>query len=154
MVRKLEGELSADGLKIGIVVARFNSFITEKLNEAAIATITRHGGNEDDITLAWVPGAFELPIVAKRMAASGEYNAVLCLGCVIRGSTSHYDCVVNGAVNGIKQAGLDTGVPVILGVITADTIEQAIERAGTKMGNIGANAAAAGIEMANLMKQL
>lgn len=155
MPKVLEGELSAGKLNFGIVVARFNSFITERLLHAAVDTLVRHGATEQaQITVAWVPGSFELGIAAKKMASSGSYGAVICLGCVIRGATTHYDCVVDGATRGVMQAGLDTGVPVIFGVITADNLDQAIERAGTKMGNIGASAAAAGIEMANLMKKL
>lgn len=154
MAKVIEGELTVGESRLGIVVARFNSFITEKLLEGALDTIRRHGGDPEAVVVAKVPGSFELPVVAKKMASSGQYDAVICLGAVIRGSTAHYDCVIDGAATGIGQASLDTGVPVIFGVLTCDTIEQAIERAGTKMGNAGSSSALAAIEMSNLIKKL
>ncbi len=150
----LEGKLIAEGLKIGIVAARFNEFITSKLVSGCMDGLVRHGVKEDDIVLAWVPGAFEIPMVAKRMAASEKYDAVICLGAVIRGSTSHYDYVCAETSKGIAMASMETNVPVIFGVLTTDTIEQAIERAGTKAGNKGYDCAMSAIEMANLLKQL
>lgn len=150
----LEGKLIAEGLKIGIVAARFNEFITSKLVSGCMDGLVRHGVKEDDVVLAWVPGAFEIPMVAKRMAASEKYDAVICLGAVIRGSTSHYDYVCAETSKGIAMASMETNVPVIFGVLTTDTIEQAIERAGTKAGNKGYDCAISAIEMANLLKQL
>ncbi len=154
MPRIIEGELVATDRKLAIVVSRFNDFITGKLLEGAVDTVRRHGGNTDELTVAWVPGSFELGVVAKRLAASGDYEAVVCLGCVIKGATVHYDCVVNGATSAISRAASETGVPIIFGVLTCDNIEQAIERAGTKMGNAGAKAALAAIEMAGLMSKI
>lgn len=154
MPRIIEGDVLAGNAKLAIAVSRFNDFITGKLLEGALDTIRRHGGNVDDVTVAWVPGSFELPVVAKKLAESGRHDAVICLGCVIKGSTVHYDCVVNAATSGIGRAATESGVPIIFGVLTCDSIEQAIERAGTKMGNAGAKAAAAAIEMASLMKKL
>lgn len=154
MANILEGNLTADGLKFGIVVARFNEFITSKLLGGALDTIRRHGGNEDEVDVAWVPGAFEIPIAAKAMAESGKYDAVICLGAVIRGSTSHYDYVCNEVSKGVAQIGMSTGVPAAFGVITTENIEQAIERAGTKAGNKGNDAAMAAMEMANLLKNI
>ena len=154
MPKVVEGEMSAAGSRIAIVAARFNSFITEKLLDGALGTIRRHGGDVEQVTVAWVPGSLELAVAAKKIAAGGKHDAVICLGCVIRGATSHYDCVVNGTTQGITQASIETGVPIIFGVITTDSIEQAIERAGTKMGNAGASAAQTAIEMASLMKKL
>ncbi len=154
MVMTLEGKLVAKELKFGIVVARFNEFITNKLLSGAIDTFVRHGAEEEDIQVAWVPGAFEIPLVAQKMALSGKYDAVICLGAVIRGSTPHFDYVCAEAAKGVGQVGLSSGVPTIFGVITADTIEQAIERAGTKAGNKGSDAAMSAIEMANLFKSL
>ncbi len=150
----LEGKLITEGLKIGIVAARFNEFITSKLVSGCMDGLVRHGVKEDDVVLAWVPGAFEIPMVAKRMAASEKYDAVICLGAVIRGSTSHYDYVCAETSKGIAMASMETNVPVIFGVLTTDTIEQAIERAGTKAGNKGYDCAMSAIEMANLLKQL
>ena len=150
----LEGNFEAKGLKFGIVCARFNEFITSKLLGGAYDAIKRHGGDEADIDVAWVPGSFEIPLVAKKMAESGKYDAVICLGAVIRGATGHYDMVANEMTKGIAQAGMQTGVPVIFGVLTTDTIEQAIERAGTKSGNKGFDCANTAIEMANLLKKL
>jgi 6,7-dimethyl-8-ribityllumazine synthase len=154
MAREIEGELVAANLRLGMVVARFNNFITEKLVGGALDTIRRHGGDPDKVALARVPGSLELAVVARKMAQSGNYDAIICVGSVIRGSTGHYDCVVEGTTQGITHAALETGVPIIFGVITTDTIEQAIERAGSKMGNAGSSAALSAIEMANLMKKL
>lgn len=154
MAQVFEGTLNGDGLKFAIVAARFNSFITEKLLEGAKDALRRHGTNLDDVDVAWVPGAFELAIAARRLARSGKYDAVLCLGAVIRGSTPHFDHVANAATRGIADAGLAADVPVVFGVLTTTTIEQAIERAGTKAGNKGADAAMTGIEMAQLLKRL
>lgn len=154
MPRKIEGNLLAAELKLAIVVSRFNSFLTDRLVEGALDAINRQGGQTDTLTLAYTPGSFELPLVAKRLADSGKMDAVICLGCVIRGATGHYDHVANEAAKGIAQASLETGVPIVFGVITADTLEQAIERAGTKQGNAGAKAALSAIEMANLLRQL
>lgn len=151
--QSLEGSLTARG-KYAIVVARFNEFITQELLRGAVNHLTRSGAAEADITTAWVPGSFELPIAARKLAETGEYGAVIALGCVIRGATVHFDCVVQAATNGIQRAAHDTGVPVIFGVLTTDTIEQAIERAGTKAGNAGRSAAAAAIEMADLVRQI
>lgn len=148
----LEGNFDAKGLKIGIVAARFNEFITSKLLSGAYDAIKRHGGEEKNIDVAWVPGSFEIPLVAKKMAESGKYDAVICLGAVIRGATGHYDMVANEMTKGIAQASMSTGVPVIFGVLTTDTIEQAIERAGTKAGNKGFDCGNTAIEMANLLK--
>lgn len=150
----LEGKLIAEGLKIGIVAARFNEFITSKLVSGCMDGLVRHGVKEDDVVLAWVPGAFEIPMVAKKMAASGKYDAVICLGAVIRGSTSHYDYVCAETSKGIAMASMETNIPVIFGVLTTDNIEQAIERAGTKAGNKGYDCAMSAIEMANLLEQL
>lgn len=154
MANIIEGFVSAKGLKFGIVVARFNEFITSKLLGGALDTLHRHEGNDDDIDVAWVPGAFEIPVVAKKMAESGKYDAVICLGAVIRGSTSHYDYVCNEVSKGVAQVGMQTGVPTIFGVITTENIEQAIERAGTKAGNKGVDGAMAAMEMANLLKKI
>mgnify|MGYP002595288353 CR=1 FL=1 len=153
-MKTVEGKVVAEGLKIGIVGARFNEFIVSKLISGARDGLVRHGVNDDDITLAWVPGAFEIPLVAKKMALSGKYDAVICLGAVIRGATSHYDYVCAEVSKGIATAGMSTEVPVIFGVVTTDNIEQAIERAGTKAGNKGYDAAVTAIEMANLFDNL
>lgn len=147
-----EGSLVSQGMKVGIIAARFNEFIVSKLLGGAIDGLTRHDVKEDDIEVAWVPGAFEIPIVATKMAASGKYDAVICLGAVIRGSTSHYDYVCSEVSKGVAQAGLNTGVPVMFGVLTTDNIEQAIERAGTKAGNKGYDCALGAVEMVNLIK--
>ncbi len=154
MPKRYEGQLVADGLKVGIVASRFNEFITNKLLEGAIDALKRHGVAEDAIAVAWVPGSFEIPMVAKKMAESGAYDAVICVGAVIRGSTPHFDYVAAEVSKGVAQIGLQTGVPTIFGVITTENIEQAIERAGTKSGNKGFEAAEAAIEMANLLKVL
>lgn len=154
MVNVLEGNLVGTGLKIAIVAGRFNEFITGRLVEGALDTLRRHGVNEEDIAVAKVPGAFEIPLAAQQLAASGKYDAVITLGAVIRGATVHFDYVCAEAAKGVAKASADTGVPVMFGVITTDTIEQAIERAGTKAGNKGAESATAAIEMANLLRQL
>ncbi|GED12041.1 6,7-dimethyl-8-ribityllumazine synthase [Aneurinibacillus migulanus] len=152
MAKVYEGNLVGTGLRIGIVVGRFNEFITSKLLGGALDALKRHGVEENDVEVAWVPGAFEIPLFVKKMAESGKYDAVIALGTVIRGSTPHFDYVCNEAAKGVASIGLSTGVPTIFGVLTTDTIEQAIERAGTKAGNKGWEAAAAAIEMANLSK--
>lgn len=154
MPRVIEGQLNADGLRVGIVVARFNALIGQELLGGALDCLSRHGGDTDKVDVVWVPGAFEIPLVAKKMAAGGSYDAVICLGAVIRGATPHFDYVANEAAKGIAAAGLDTGVPVIFGVLTTDTIEQALERAGTKAGNKGWDAAMAAIEMVHVMRSL
>lgn len=154
MVKSYEGHLIGKGLKVGIVIGRFNEFITSKLLSGAMDALLRHGVEEQDIAQAWVPGAFEIPLVAKKMALSKRYDAVICLGAVIRGATPHFDYVAAEVSKGIAKVGLDSEVPVIFGVITADTIEQAIERAGTKAGNKGWDAAVTAIEMANLFRVL
>lgn len=150
----IEGELQAKGLKFGIVVSRFNDFITSRLLDGAIDAIVRHGGKEDDIEVVRVPGSFEIPLVAKKMASKGAYNAVICLGTVIRGATPHFDYVAAEVSKGIAAASLETGVPIAFGVITSDTIEQAIERAGSKAGNKGWDAAITAIEMAQVIRKL
>lgn len=152
MGQTFEGNLVGTGLKIGIVVGRFNEFITSKLLGGAHDALKRHGVNEADVDVAWVPGAFEIPLIAQKMAASGKYDAVITLGTVIRGSTPHFDYVCNEAAKGVSQTSLKSGIPVIFGVLTTDSIEQAIERAGTKAGNKGWDAAASAIEMANLCR--
>ncbi|MDD3813821.1 MAG: 6,7-dimethyl-8-ribityllumazine synthase [Desulfocapsaceae bacterium] len=154
MANMIEGNLKADGKKFAIIVARFNSFISEKLLEGALDTLVRSGALEEDIDVARVPGAFEIPLIAKKMASSQKYDAVICLGVVIRGATPHFDVVVNEVSKGSAQVGLETGVPVLFGVLTTETIEQAIERSGTKAGNKGAEVAVAAIEMANLLVNL
>ncbi len=154
MANIIEGHLTAQGLKFGIVVARFNEFITSKLLGGALDTLHRHGADDDQVDVAWVPGAYEIPLIAKKMADSGKYDAVICLGTVIRGSTSHYDYVCNEVSKGVAQVGMSTGVPTIFGVVTTENIEQAIERAGTKAGNKGADGAMAAMEMANLLKNI
>lgn len=154
IMRIVEGNVVAENLKIGIVGARFNEFIVSKLIDGARDGLIRHGVSDDDITLAWVPGAFEIPLVAKKMALSGNYDAVICLGAVIRGATSHYDYVCAEVSKGIAAVGLESGIPVLFGVVTTDNIEQAIERAGTKAGNKGYDCALSAIEMINLSRQL
>ena len=153
-MKTLEGNLVSKGIKIGIVAARFNEFITSKLLGGARDGLLRHNVQEEDIHVAWVPGAFEIPLVAAKMAKSGKYYAVFCLGAVIRGATSHYDYVCSEVSKGLAQASLSSGVPVLFGVLTTDTIEQAIERAGTKAGNKGAECAQGAIEMVNLIRAL
>ncbi len=150
----IETDLSAHGLTFAVVVSRFNDFITRRLLEGAEDAIKRHGGSSGNVTVAWVPGAVEIPLIAKTMAATGDYHAVITLGAVIRGATSHYDYVAGGVAGGIQAVAVETGVPVLFGVLTVDTIEQAIERAGTKAGNKGAEAAAGAVEMANLLRRL
>ncbi len=154
MANIIEGYISGKNLKFGIVAARFNEFIVSKLVGGALDTLHRHETADSDIDVAWVPGAFEIPVVAKKMAESGKYDAVLCLGAVIRGSTTHYDYVCSEVSKGVAQVGLQTGVPTIFGVVTTENIEQAIERAGTKAGNKGADAAMAAMEMASLLGKL
>ena len=153
-MKLIEGKLSAEGLKFGIVVGRFNSLITEKLLEGAIDCIIRHGGSKENIDVVKVPGSFEIPLVAKKLAKSGKYDAVICLGAVIRGSTPHFDYVASEVTKGIAQVSLETEVPISYGILTTDTIEQAVERAGTKMGNKGFDAAMVAIEMANVLKSI
>ena len=153
-MRTLEGNVVASGLKVAIVAARFNEFIVSKLIGGAKDALVRHGMKEDDITLAWVPGAFEIPLIAKQLAKSGKYDAIVCVGAVIKGATSHYDYVCAEVSKGIASVSLETNVPVAFGVVTTDNIEQAIERAGTKAGNKGYDAACTAIEMANQMKSL
>lgn len=153
-IHVLEGKVIGQGMKIGIVAARFNEFIVSKLLSGAVDGLVRHGVEEDDITAAWVPGAFEIPLMAEKMAQSGKYDAIICVGAVIRGSTSHYDYVCNEVSKGIAQVGLKSGIPVLFGVVTTENIEQAIERAGTKAGNKGYDCALSAIEMVNLMRQM
>jgi 6,7-dimethyl-8-ribityllumazine synthase len=154
MGRRFEGHLVGAGLHFGIVVARFNGLITSKLLDGAMDGLIRHGVRDEDVDVAWVPGSFEIPVAAKRMAQTGRYDAVLCLGAVIRGATPHFDYVAAEASKGIAAVALQTGVPIIFGVLTTDTIEQAIERAGTKAGNKGYDAAVTAIEMANLLRAI
>jgi 6,7-dimethyl-8-ribityllumazine synthase len=149
-----EGKLTAKGLRFAVIVARFNEFITGKLLTGAMDGLLRHDAAEEDIDTIWVPGAFEIPIIAQKLAKSGKYDAVICLGTVIRGSTSHYDYVCSEVSKGIAHVGLETGVPTIFGVLTTENIEQAIERGGTKAGNKGFDAAMSAIEMANLLKNI
>ena len=153
-MQTIEGKLIAEGLKVGIVVARFNEFIGSKLLGGAIDGLVRHGMNEDDIEVVWVPGAFEIPVMAQKMAQSKKYDAIICLGAVIKGSTSHYDYVCAEVSKGIASVSLQFGLPVMFGVLTTDNIEQAIERAGTKAGNKGYDCALSAIEMANLFRQM
>lgn len=153
-MKVLEGNLIGQGKKFAIVAGRFNEFIVSKLVGGAVDGFKRHGVEEDDIELAWVPGAFEIPLVAKKLAKSGKYSGVVCLGTVIRGATSHYDYVCSEVSKGVAHVGLETEVPVIFGVVTTENIEQAIERAGTKAGNKGFDAAVSAIEMANLLEAL
>jgi 6,7-dimethyl-8-ribityllumazine synthase len=154
MVKEINGTLEGKGKRFAVVVSRFNSFITERLLEGALDCFTRHGGVEENLTVVRVPGSFETPFVAAKLAKSGNYDAVICLGAVIRGSTSHYDLVASEAAKGVAQAAMSSGVPVIFGILTTETIEQAVERAGTKAGNRGWDAVISAMEMADLMKQL
>jgi len=154
MNKCFEGMLLGKGLKFGLVISRFNEFITKKLVEGAQDALLRHGVNQADIDVAWVPGSFEIPLVAKKLAQSKKYDAVICLGTVVRGGTPHFEYIATEVTKGIAKVGLETGLPVIYGVITADTLEQAIERAGAKMGNAGFEAAESAIEMANLLKSI
>lgn len=154
-INVVEGKLVAkEGMKVGIIASRFNEFIVSKLLSGAVDGLVRHGVEEENITATWVPGAYEIPVVASKMAQSEKYDAVICVGTVIRGATSHYDYVCNEVSKGIAQVGLNTGVPVLFGIVTTENIEQAIERAGTKAGNKGYDCALSAIEMVNLMEQL
>jgi 6,7-dimethyl-8-ribityllumazine synthase len=153
MANYIEGNLKADGKKFGIIVARFNSFICEKLLEGALDSLIRSGADDADIDVVRVPGAFEIPLIAKKMATAQKYDAIICLGVVIRGATPHFDVVVNEVSKGSAQVGLETGVPILFGVLTTETIEQAIERSGTKAGNKGSEVAVAAIEMADLVSK-
>ena len=153
-MKTFEGTLVAHGMKVGIVAARFNEFITSKLLSGAMDGLLRHEVREEDVHVAWVPGAFEIPVIAAKMARSGKYDAVICLGAVIRGSTSHYDYVCNEVSKGVASVSLETGVPVMFGVLTTENIEQAIERAGTKAGNKGYDCALSAIEMMNLLEAI
>ena len=153
-MKTFEGKLVSEDMKVGIIVARFNEFITSKLLGGALDTLTRHEINEENIQVAWVPGAFEIPLIASKMAESGKYDAVICLGAVIRGSTSHYDYVCNEVSKGIASVSLKSGIPVMFGVLTTENIEQAIERAGSKAGNKGSECAQGAIEMVNLIREI
>ena len=150
----VEGNLTAGGLSFGIVVSRWNDFITRALLEGALDAIRRHGGDGEQVTVVWVPGSFEIPVAVKAMAQSGRYDALIALGCVIRGATSHYDHIASAVTSGISQLALETGIPVAFGVLTVESIEQGIERAGSKAGNKGAEAAQVAMEMANLLQAL
>jgi len=154
MNKHFEGLLLGKGLRFGLVISRFNEFITKKLLEGAQDALLRHGVSQADIEIAWVPGSFEIPLIAKKLAQSKKYDAVICLGAVVRGGTPHFEYIATEVSKGIAKVSLETGLPVIYGVITADTLEQAIERAGTKMGNKGFEAAENAIEMANLLKSI
>jgi len=154
MGKIIEGMLQGEGLRFGVVVSRFNELFTQKLLGGAKDALSRHGVSDDNIDVAWAPGAFEIPLVAKKMADTNKYDAVICLGAVVRGSTPHFDFIASEVSKGIAQSSLESGVPIIFGVITTDTLEQAIERSGTKAGNKGFDAAVSAIEMANLMKQI
>ncbi len=153
MATRLEGKLNADGLKFGIVVSRFNEFITGKLLDGALDALRRHGADDKKVSIVWVPGSYEIPFAAKKLVGK-SFDAVICIGALIRGSTPHFDYLAAEVAKGVAQVGMDSGVPVIFGVLTCDSIEQAIERAGTKAGNKGADAAVAAIEMANLLKTI
>ena len=153
-LRIIQGDLTAKAMRLGIVAARFNEYLVSRLVDGALDSIKRHGGSLGDTTLAWVPGAFEIPVAARKMAGSGSYDAIICLGAVVRGATPHFDYVAGEAARGIAQVSAQTGVPCIFGVVTADTLEQAIERCGTKMGNRGFEAVVAAIEMVNLLRTL
>ena len=154
MAKTYQGKLIAAGLKFGVVVSRFNEFFTGKLLDGAMDALVRHGADEKGVEVFWTPGTFEIPLVAQKLAASGKYNAVICLGALIRGSTPHFDYIAAEVTKGIAQVGLASGVPTIYGVITTDNLEQAIERSGTKSGNKGYQAAEAAIEMANLLRDI
>ena len=154
MGKTFEGNLLGKGLRFGLVVSRFNEFFSQKLLDGARDALMRHGVAENDMEVAWTPGSFEMPLIAQKLAASKRYDAVICLGAVIRGGTPHFDYIASEVAKGIAKVGLDTGVPVIFGVITTDNLEQAIERSGTKDGNKGFDAAVSAIEMANLVKAL
>jgi 6,7-dimethyl-8-ribityllumazine synthase len=150
----LEGQLTAQGLNFAVVVSRFNSLVTLRLLDGALDALRRHGADENAITIAWTPGSFELPLVAKKFAQTGKYHAVICLGCIIRGDTPHFEYVASETAKGIAQVMLETGVPVVFGVVTADNLEQALERAGAKAGNRGFDAAMTAMEMANLLQKI
>ena len=152
--KKIEGNLDAGGHKFGIVVSRFNDFLTDKLLGGAVDCLVRHGANESDLTVVRVPGAFEVPYAANKMAHSGDYDAVICLGAIIRGHTPHFDYIASEAAKGVARVGMESDRPVIFGIVTADTLEQAIERSGTKAGNKGSDAAMTAIEMVNLYRKL
>ena len=152
MPKEIKGDMNGQGLNVGIVVARFNEIITRKLLDSAVETLIRYGVRDEDISVSWVPGSFELPVVAKSLAKTGHYHAVICLGAVIRGETSHYDMVAGQAAGGINSVALDTGVPTIFGVLTTENMEQALNRAGGKSGNMGANTAVAAVETARLIE--
>jgi len=152
--RVLEGQLTAQGLNFVIVVSRFNSLVTQRLLDGALDALKRHGADENAITIAWAPGSFELPLVAKKFAQTGKYHAVICLGCIIRGDTPHFEYVASETAKGIAQVMLETGVPMVFGVVTADNLEQALERAGAKAGNRGFDAAMTAMEMANLLQKI
>ena len=154
MPQIIQGSYDGEGLKFGIVVSRFNDFIATKLLEGAMDALTRHSVSEDDVTVVRVPGSWEIPLAAKRLAESGDFDAVLCLGVLIRGHTAHFDYIAAEASKGVAQASMETGVPLMFGIVTAESLEQAIERAGAKAGNKGFDAALAGLEMANLLKAL
>ncbi len=154
MTKTYEGKLNGKGIKVGIVVSRFNEFISSKLIDGALDGLTRHGVDDDDINIVWVPGSYEIPLTAKKMAKSKKYDGIICLGTIIRGDTPHFEYISSEAAKGIAKAGLDSEIPIIFGVLTTDTIEQAIERAGTKAGNKGYDAAESVIEMVNLFKQI
>lgn len=152
MPRELKGEMNGQGLQVGVIVARFNEIITRKLLDSAVETLVRYGVKDEDITVGWVPGSFELPVVAKALAKTGRYHAVICLGAVIRGETSHYDMVAGQAASGISSVALETGVPTIFGVLTTENMEQALNRAGGKAGNMGTNTAITAIETARVIE--
>lgn len=154
MPKELSGDLNGQGLRVAVVVARFNELVTQPLLKGAIGTLTRYGVGDNDINVVWVPGSFELPVAAKSLAKTGRFDAVVCLGAVIRGETGHYDMVAGNAARGIGQVGVDTGVPTIFGVLTTENMDQALNRAGGKSGNMGANAAAAAIETARLVQAI
>ncbi len=154
MTRVYEGDLLAEGLRFGIVVSRFNEFFSRKLLDGGVDHLKRHGASDEDIEVAWVPGGFEIPLTAGKMAKTGKYDAILCLGAIIRGDTPHFEYVAAEVAKGIASVSLQEGIPVIFGIITADTLEQAVERSGTKAGNKGADAAETAIEMANLVRQI
>lgn len=154
MPKEIKGDMNGQGLRVGVVVARFNEIITRKLLDSAVETLERHGVRDEDISVSWVPGSFELSVVAKAMVKTGRYDAVICLGAVIRGETSHYDMVAGQSAGGINSVALETGVPVIFGVLTTENMEQALNRAGGKAGNMGANAAVAAVETARLIEAI
>lgn len=154
MPKELNGDMNGQGLRVAVVVARFNEVVTRQLLTGALETLTRHGVRDDDVSVAWVPGSFELPVVAKSLAKTGRYDAIVCLGAVIRGETGHYDMVAGQATNGTGAVSLETGVPTIFGVLTTENMDQAINRAGGKSGNVGSNSAAAAIETARLIQAI